>query len=73
MIPIIIYIVLSILIGTVSCLFGKKLYYPILMLSVFAAVVTISLSIFDLTLKVGIITLIVGIVAALLSRFFYKL
>lgn len=70
MIPIIIYVLVSLLLGSISCLFGKKIYFPILMLTVFSTFVTISFSVFDLTLKVGIITVLVGLVSALLARFF---
>ena len=43
MTSIIIYLAISMLFGIISCFFGRKLYFPIMMLTVFIAVVSISL------------------------------
>ena len=73
MTSIIIYLAISMLFGIISCFFGRKLYFPIMMLTVFIAVVSISFSLFDFTAEVVAITCIVGIIAALLAKFIYKL
>lgn len=70
---ILLYITISVLTSCVSCFFGKRLYFPILMLTVFTAVLTAAFSLFDITWKVGLAALAVGLVAALLSAAFYKL
>lgn len=73
MIGIYLYISISVLLGCISCFFGKKFYFPILMLTVFASVVAAGFTTFGFTWKVGVISVLVGGVAALLSKFFYKL
>lgn len=70
---VIIYIVISMLFGVISCFLGKKLYFPIMMLTVFLAVVAISFSFFEVTATNAAITVVVGALAALLARFIYKL
>lgn len=72
MVSIVIYVLIGLIIGSITCLFGKKLYFPVLMLTAFSAVVTISLSVFDLTWKAGAITVIAGVLLALFVRCFYK-
>ncbi|MDO5027333.1 MAG: DUF4203 domain-containing protein [Tissierellia bacterium] len=73
MIAIIFYILLSVLIGAASLFFGKRLYFPILMLSVFIAVFTISFSLFNLTWPMVLTTFAIALISALLAKSFYKL
>lgn len=72
MIPIVLYLLINMFIGGITCFYGKKLYFPILMLNVFSAVVTLSFSIFDLNFMVITLTIVVATLSAILAYYFYK-
>ena len=73
MTTIIIYLVACVLFGAISCFFGRRLYFPIMMLTVFFGIVTLSFSIFEVTTKVAVVTIIVALICALLAKAIYKL
>lgn len=73
MLGILLYIAAGVWMGCASCFFGKRLYFPILALTVFPCVLASVVSLFDLTWKVGLAALAAGTVAALLSVVLYKL
>lgn len=72
MVEIIAYIALSIMIGAIVCLYGKRLYFPIIMFSVFISSLAFSIVNFGMTAKGLLIGSAAGIVLALLSRYIYK-
>lgn len=73
MTTIIIYLIACVLFGAISCFFGRRLYFPIMMLTVFFGIVTLSFSIFEVTTKVAVVTIIVALICALLAKAIYKL
>lgn len=68
-----IYIAANIIFGLISCFFGKKLYFPILMITVFISAVTLGVSACGTEAEVWIYSALAGIAAAVLARFLYKL
>lgn len=72
MIGIIAYLALCIIIGAIVCFYGKRLYFPIIMFSVFITSLAFSIGNFGMTAKGFLIGTAAGIVLALLSRYIYK-
>lgn len=69
---VIVYLAFSIAAGIVSCLWGRRLYYLILSLSVFFAVFQLVLAGSDSSVLAVIIAVVFGAAAALLAKFLYK-
>ncbi len=73
MLGIFIYIAACILLGGISCFFGKKLFFPVLTLTILICVISYSFSIFEVSWKVFIVAALIGIIAALLAKALYRL
>lgn len=72
MLEICIYLAVMMLIGAVICFFGKRLYFPMMMLSTFLLSVSFFLKRFGMNWKGILLGAAVGIGLALLVRFVYK-
>ena len=59
--------------GCLSCFFGKRLYFPILMFTVWFTVMSAGLGLFGANWQVAAASAIAGLALALLARFLYKL
>lgn len=72
MLEIIVYLVVSMMIGAIVLLYGRKFYFPIIMIESFLLSVMFSISQFGIGWKGFLIGAAAGIVIALLVRFIYK-
>lgn len=70
---VVLYTAASLLVGCLSCFFGKRLYFPILMFTVWFTVMSAGLGLFGANWQVAAASAIAGLALALLARFLYKL
>jgi hypothetical protein len=72
MVGIITYLIISIGLGMVWCLWGKKLYFPLMMASAFISILGLSVSLGGFTVKNVVLGTLFGVVAAAAVKFLYK-
>ncbi len=72
MMEILVYLFFSLAFGAVACFWGKKLYFPIVMLGAFSGTIVFFLERFGLDWKVALWGAICGVILALFVRFVYK-
>lgn len=72
MLGIVAYLAFTVIVGTVVCFFGKKLYFPVIMFTAFAASLAFFMDKLGGQWKGVLLGTAVGIILALLVRFVYK-
>lgn len=72
MIGIVTYLLGSILVGTLICFWGKRLYFPFLAGAVFLIAAAVEIAKGGTDIKSLVIALIVGVLAAILAKFVYR-
>lgn len=72
MLEMIVYLIFSIVFGAIACFWGRKFYFPIMMLGAFVLSVMFCLGQFGFNWKGAIIGVACGVILALLARFVYK-
>lgn len=72
MLEIIVYLIFSIVFGAVACFWGRKFYFPLIMLGAFVLSVTFCIGRLGLNWKGAVFGVACGVILALLARFVYK-